>query len=287
MELPNWLLRKLADIPAVESIVWDRPTSGDMNSALRSSVGARSVQDDLGYDGAGVGVAIIDSGVTNWHDDLTYQGTNPRSSVVNGQRVAKFVDFVNGRTTPTTTTATGRTSPASSPATATTRAARARASRRRAHLVSLKVLDDSGGGYISDVIAALDWAVAEQDGLQHPRHQPVGWRGGDRVVQHRPADARGQARRRRGHRRGGGGGQPGPERHGHPQYGAITAPGNAPWVLTVGAYSHQGTTTRIDDVMAPYSSHGPTAFDFNAKPDVVAPGTGIVSLRDQVEHDVC
>ena len=27
------------------------------------SVGARSVQDDLGYDGAGVGVAIIDSGV--------------------------------------------------------------------------------------------------------------------------------------------------------------------------------------------------------------------------------
>jgi hypothetical protein len=49
-------------------------------------------------------------------------------------------------------------------------------------------------------------------------------------------------------------------------------------VLTVGAYSHQGTTTRTDDVMAPYSSHGPTAIDYNAKPDVVAPGTGIVSL---------
>ena len=25
------------------------------------------------------------------------------------------------------------------------------------------------------------------------------------------------------------------------QYGGITAPGNAPWVLTVGAYSHMGT----------------------------------------------
>src|SRR3990167_6849544 len=29
-----------------------------------------------------------------------------------------------------------------------------------AHLVSLKVLDETGGGYMSDVIAALDWVVA-------------------------------------------------------------------------------------------------------------------------------
>ena len=56
------------------------------------------------------------------------------------------------------------------------------------------------------------------------------------------------------------------------------APGNAPWVLTVGADSHQGTITRTDDVMTDYSSRGPTAVDFDAKPDVVAPGTGIVSL---------
>jgi len=67
---------------------------------------------------------------------------------------------------------------------------------------------------------------------------------------------------------------------GQTQYGAITAPGNAPWVLTVGAYSHQGTVWRTDDVVAPYSSRGPSAVDFEAKPDLVAPGTGIVSLSD-------
>ena len=82
VELPNWLLRKLADSPAVESIVWDRPTSGDMKTAS-VTVGARSVRDDLGYDGAGVGVAIIDSGVANWHDDLTYQGANNAVRVSN------------------------------------------------------------------------------------------------------------------------------------------------------------------------------------------------------------
>ena len=61
-------------------------------------------------------------------------------------------------------------------------------------------------------------------------------------------------------------------------FGGITAPGNAPWVLTVGASSHMGTNTRADDTMAAFSSHGPTAFDFSAKPDLVAPGVGIESL---------
>src|SRR6185369_12662709 len=62
------------------------------------------------------------------------------------------------------------------------------------------------------------------------------------------------------------------------QYGAITAPGNAPWVLTVGASSTNGTLTRSDDTMAPYSSSGPTLIDFDSKPDLVAPGTGTISL---------
>jgi hypothetical protein len=49
-------------------------------------------------------------------------------------------------------------------------------------------------------------------------------------------------------------------------------------VLTVGASSTMGTLTRTDDTMASYSSSGPTAKDFTAKPDLVAPGTGTVSL---------
>ena len=67
---------------------------------------------------------------------------------------------------------------------------------------------------------------------------------------------------------------------GDPQYGGITAPGNAPWVLTVGASSHEGTANRHDDVVAAYSSLGPSAIDYTAKPDITAPGTGIVSLSD-------
>ena len=43
-------------------------------------------------------------------------------------------------------------------------------------------------------------------------------------------------------------------------------------------YSHQGTLSRSDDKMALYSSRGPSAIDYAAKPDIVATGTGIVSL---------
>jgi hypothetical protein len=66
--------------------------------------------------------------------------------------------------------------------------------------------------------------------------------------------------------------------NGQEQFGGITAPGNAPWVLTVGASSTMGTLTRSDDTLGDYSSRGPTYLDFNAKPDLVAPGTGTISL---------
>ncbi len=63
-------------------------------------------------------------------------------------------------------------------------------------------------------------------------------------------------------------------------YGGVTAPGNAPWVLTVGASSHMGTVDRSDDRIAGFSSRGPTAIDLAAKPDLLAPGVGIESLSD-------
>jgi serine protease AprX len=60
-------------------------------------------------------------------------------------------------------------------------------------------------------------------------------------------------------------------------YGTITAPGNDPYVITVGAMNDMGTATRTDDVITTYSSRGPTAFDLVAKPDIVAPGNLIDS----------
>ena len=278
IELPNGQIRKIANNACVASIHWDRKIGGEMNRAA-VTLGARAVQQTLGFNGAGVGVAIIDSGISAWHDDLTYNGSNSAVQVVGGQRVTKFVDFVNGLTAKYDDNGHG-THVAGIIAgngwdTFGSRAGIAPA----ANIVSLKVLDAHGGGYISNVIAALDWVVANKTQYNV---RVVNLSVGAAVSESYLTDpltiaakhvvdagvvvvtAAGNLGKN-------------PTTH-QKQYGAITSPGNAPWVLTVGADSHMGTVSRIDDTMADYSSRGPTARDFNAKPDVVAPGTGIVSL---------
>jgi serine protease AprX len=278
VQLPNGQLRKLADNPCVAAIHYDRKTGGELNY-VGIVEGARQVQQLLGYDGAGVGVAIIDSGITGWHDDLTYQGYNSKVKVVNGQRVVKFVDFVNARTWKYDDNGHG-THVAGIIAgngydTLGARAGIAPA----ADIVSLKVLDANGGGYISNVIAALDWVVANHTTYNI---RVVNLSVGAAVTESYLTDPLTLAAKRVVDAgvvvvtaAGNLGKNP---TNGKPEYGAITAPGNAPWVLTVGAYSHEGTLTRSDDKIGDFSSRGPTAKDFNAKPDVVASGVGTASL---------
>jgi serine protease AprX len=67
--------------------------------------------------------------------------------------------------------------------------------------------------------------------------------------------------------------------NGGPGASTITTPGSDPFVITVGAIDDNGTATLADDAIAWWSSQGPTAIDGFAKPDVVAPGRKIVSLR--------
>ena len=279
VELPNGVIRKLANHPAVESLHYDRPTGGEMNR-VAVTVGARAVQADYGYSGAGVGVAVIDSGTTSWHDDLTYDGWSSLVRVKNGQRVAAFVDFVNGRTAPYDDNGHGThvagIIAGNGKDSLGTRAGIAPA----AHLVSLKVLDGQGRGVISSVIAALDWVVANKASYNV---RVVNLSVGAAVTESYNTDPLARAAKRAvdaGVVVVTAAGNLGKNANGQIQYGAISAPGNAPWVLTVGAFSHEGTVWRTDDVMADYSSRGPTAIDFGAKPDVVAPGTGVVSLSD-------
>ena len=279
IELPNNVLRKLAENPAIESIHYDRPTGGEMNR-VAVTVGARAAQLLYGYTGAGVGVAVIDSGTTSWHDDLTYPGSSSAVGVRNGQRVAAFVDFVNGRTTPYDDNGHGTHVSGIIAGNGRDSLGVRAGIAPSAHLVSLKVLDAQGRGVISNVIAALEWVVANHAAYNV---RVVNLSVGAAVTESFKTDPLTLAAKRAvdaGVVVVTAAGNLGKNAAGQTQYGAITAPGNAPWVLTVGAYSHEGTIVRTDDKIAGYSSRGPTAIDFQAKPDLVAPGTGVVSLSD-------
>jgi len=61
-------------------------------------------------------------------------------------------------------------------------------------------------------------------------------------------------------------------------FGTISKPGDDPFVITVGAVDDRETPGVDDDRLPHFSSRGPAPFGI-AKPDVVAPGARLISLR--------
>ncbi|OLC58731.1 MAG: hypothetical protein AUH85_00205 [Chloroflexi bacterium 13_1_40CM_4_68_4] len=63
-----------------------------------------------------------------------------------------------------------------------------------------------------------------------------------------------------------------------PRAGTINTPGSDPFIITVGSVDQGGTLPRGDDRESVWSSRGPTLDGF-AKPELLAPGEDVVSLR--------
>jgi serine protease AprX len=270
VDLPNAALSALAASPLVSHIAIDRLVVGSMERT-GATVGATAVRQELGYDGTGVGVAIIDSGAAAGLDDLT-DGS--------GSRVEQFVDFVNGRQDAYDDYGHGTHVAGIIAGNGFDSGGRRTGIAPGAELVVLKVLDDSGQGRISDVIAAIDYAISRKDAFNIRVINLSVATGVYESYNLDPLTLATQRAVNAGIVVVAAAGNNGRSPIGTTQYGGITAPGNAPWVLTVGASSHMGTVDRSDDTMALFSSRGPGAIDFTAKPDVVAPGVGIESLSN-------
>ena len=268
--MPNAALEGLANHPRVAGIAIDRSVRGSVERT-GATIGATLVRQQYGYDGSGVGIAIIDSGITSWHDDLAGPG---------GQRVVEFVDFVSGAPSAYDDYGHG-THVAGIVAGSGYDSSGARTGiAPGAHLLILKALDATGSGRISDVIAALDHILMRRAAL-NIRVVNLSLSAG--VYDNYAEDPLTLATRnvvKAGIVVVAAAGNGGRDASGQPVYGGVTAPGNAPWVLTVGASNHQGTASRDDDGVAPFSARGPAAVANNAKPDILAPGVGIESLSD-------
>jgi serine protease AprX len=265
--VPNASLAELAALPGVQRVSLDRRVYGTLERT-GATVGSTWVREHLGFDGTGIGVAIVDSGVANWHDDL------------GSRRVVRFADFVNFQPAPYDDYGHGTHVAGIIAGNGHDSEGRRRGIAPGATLLVEKVLDASGQGYISNVIAAIDYAVANKDAL------------GIRVINLSVAAGVNESyttdpltlAARRAVDAGivvvSAAGNLGRSAEGRIQHGGVGAPGNAPWVITVGASSHNGTVDRSDDVVAAFSSRGPTAIDLQAKPDLVAPGVGIESIAE-------
>ena len=271
----NRLLQRLAANPAVFQIDYDRPLV-KQNFRTGITIGSLAVQHAYGLTGAGVGVAVIDSGIATWHDDLTNRTAT--TYPYGNQRVSAFVNFVNGNQTPYDDNGHGTHVAGIIAGNGYDSNGQKAGVAPDASLVSLKVLDGNGNGTISNIIAAFDWVVQNKDQYNI---RVVNASVGALIAESYTTDPLTVAAKRvvdAGVAVVVAAGNKGKNDAGQPQYGGITAPGNAPWVITVGASSTMGTTDRTDDTVASFSSRGPTYKDYAAKPDLVAPGTGTISL---------
>src|SRR5437762_1735271 len=148
-----------------------------------------------------------------------------------------------------------------------------------AYLVNLRVLGADGSGVVSDVVDAIDWAVA------HRNEYNIGIINlslGAPVLQPYRDDPLCEAVER-AVRKGiivvTAAGNYGQTKDGRSVNGYITSPGNSPYALTVGAIDAHATPQRSDDTLAVYSSKGPTRYDLVLKPDLAAPGSHIASAE--------
>ncbi|WP_217145694.1 S8 family serine peptidase [Streptomyces sp. AC627_RSS907] len=198
-----------------------------------------------GYDGTGTKVAVLDTGVDAGHPDL-----KGRISASRNFTDSPGTDDVQGHGTHTTSTV-GGTGAASD--------GRMRGVAPGTDLLVGKVLNDSGSGEMSWIIAGMQWAV-DQDAdvvsmsLGIPERtdcsDPMATATEELARNHKDTlfvIAAGNT---------------------GPTLNSVSSPGCAPSVLTVGAVDR-------DDSTAQFSSRGPVRGSHTLKPEIAAPGVGI------------
>ncbi|MER6346708.1 S8 family peptidase [Streptomyces sp. NPDC001595] len=196
-----------------------------------------------GYDGKGVKIAVLDTGVDATHTDL-------KSQVVASKNFTKAADatdkFGHGTHVASIAAGTGAKS-----------GGKYKGVAPGAQILNGKVLDDSGSGDDSGILAGMEWA-AEQGadvvnlslgGPDGPEVDPL-----EAAVDKLSAE--------KGILFAIAAGNSGPE--------SVGSPGSADAALTVGAVDDK-------DLLADFSSTGPRVGDGAIKPDVTAPGVDITA----------
>ncbi len=233
-----------------------------------ATIGAGWVRDTLGFDGTGVGIAIIDSGVANWHDDL------------GSSRVTRFVDFVNFQPSAYDDYGHGTHVAGIIAGNGHDSDGRRRGVAPGATLLVEKVLDASGQGYISNVIAAIDYAIANKDALNI---RVINLSVAAGVYESYTTDPLTLAAKRAveaGIVVVSAAGNLGKNANGQPQYGGIGAPGNAPWVSPSARRATRARPTALTTPSPASARAARPRSTYQAKPDLVAPGVGIESIAE-------
>jgi serine protease AprX len=251
-------LQKMCETGMVQRIYLNRRVRTTLDVAT-PDVGTLAVQRS-GLTGRGVTIAVLDTGIYP-HPDL-------------GNRIIGFKDMINNRQSPYDDNGHGThvAGCAAGTGSSSTGSRQYIGTAPQANLVGVKVLNRQGSGTTDQVIAGIQWVLANRNryGIRIMNLSL----GGDAVVpsSNDPLCQAVESAVRSGLVVVVAAGNSGP------RPGTISTPGISPSAVTVGAANDLNSVQQSDDTIASFSSVGPS-IDGLTKPDVVAPGVSIISLR--------
>ncbi|WP_307584397.1 S8 family peptidase [Paenibacillus wynnii] len=225
------------------------------------SIGSTVVQKKKGLTGKGINIAIIDTGVYP-HPDLTRP--------VN--RIVAFKDWVNHKKRPYDDNGHGTHVAGDAAGNGWVSKGKYKGPAPKAGIVGVKVLDKDGNGFDSTIIKGIEWCISNRKRL---KLRILSMSFGGPMTSPCKDDPLCQAVEKAV--KAGlivvvAAGNSGPGRR------TIESPGNSPLAITIGAVDDRRTLVQADDRITSFSSRGPT-LDGRIKPDIVAPGETIISLR--------
>jgi serine protease AprX len=282
VELPLSALEELASFEEISYVSADREMVS-LGGHLSVEVGAEMVRQQVSdagtaysLNGAGVGIAVLDSGLYSAHKSFTGRYAGGKDYTGEGVTSDPF-----GHGTHVAAIAAGSASILSGKYSGVAPGAT---------IFNLRVLNSAGVGRVSAVLAALNDLL-----LYHANYniRVVNISLGMPAVDSYRDDPVCVAVRKlvdAGVVVVAAAGNNGKDAAGNKVYGLIHAPGNEPSAITVGSSNDAGTVGREDDTMASFSSRGPTRsfwtdeagqkhYDHLMKPDLVAPGNKIISAE--------
>lgn len=215
----------------------------------------------MGVTGRGVGVAVLDTGVY-MHPDLM-------------DRVVAFRDIVRGRMSPYDDNSHGTHVCGIIGGDGRASGGRFMGMAPGCHLIGVKVLDKRGNGFASDVLTGLKWVRENREryGIRIVNISVGSFN--RKVMSEDSALVRGvDAAWDEGLVMVIAAGNQGPKER------TITTPGISRKVITVGTSDDDQAVMVMGDRMVDYSGRGPTE-SCVCKPDIVAPGSKIVSCGDR------
>ncbi len=265
----------------VQSSGWHVAETSGANDASAGISGRRIL-------GAGVGVAILDSGIDTTHKLMARMASpeNQGNVVIPKNPGVVYSKDFTGQNLTTDNFGHGTHVATMLYGSWKNLGGKYRGTAWASNLFNLRVLNDNGVGVTSQVIAAIDWSIANKTTYNI---RVLNMSLGAVVNDSYKTDPLCLAVRRAtnaGILVVAAAGNDGKDTNGVKLYGGIHSPGSEPTAITVGAINTFGTDYRSDDQVASFSSRGPTRgyqivngvkkFDNLIKPDIVAPGNKLI-----------